>query len=115
MTADQALQRARDTLAVREHNARVVIDRAKARAQARLEARELRRRRGKIIEGAARATDSRLPALRLLITGRQWRAVVERSPAGHYDFAPDVRELVLVPINNNWAAMWSDPREQLGL
>lgn len=33
----------------------------------------------------------------------------------HFDFEPDVRELVCQAIQYDRVAMWSDPREQLGL
>lgn len=33
----------------------------------------------------------------------------------HFDFEPDVRELVLVSMQYDRVAMWSDPLEQMGL
>jgi hypothetical protein len=73
-----------------------------------------RRQRGvRTLEGAARATDSQLPSVRVFVTGKFWRDVTPRSPLSqHYDFTEDVRELVLERIRFDVFAEWTDPREQ---
>lgn len=49
-----------------------------------------------------------LPLVRVVLCGRHVNAA-------DYDFLEDVRELVCEPIRFEVYAMWSDPRERLGL
>lgn len=72
-------------------------------------------KRAKWIQGRAMLTDSRLPMVGTFIAGPRRFDLVQHSPNGGYDFEPDVRELILPVLALGQAAMWSDPREQLGL
>lgn len=127
MTIDEAKQRAADR--VRRDLEMTVAFRAKCQ----LLKEESRRRR---TERKTRRLEclAPLPSCRVFITGPRWRQrfgvelraladVAPQSTQFHpdgrkiliYDFEDDVRELVLVPIRGELPAMWSDPREQLGL
>jgi hypothetical protein len=139
MTADEARARARDRLAVRQHNARLLLERLRARAAARSASDVLKRA---TMERLARRTrsvrklfsDDGLILPRVWMYGPRWRShfgVVEKPIAEidpvaatlhrpgrkllMFTLEEDVRDLVLVMLDNNRAAMWSDPREQMGL
>lgn len=57
----------------------------------------------------------RLPMPRVWLQGPRWRRFLVSTERGciDYDFADDVRELVMEPIRFDLAAMWADPRERL--
>lgn len=144
MTAEQAKQRARDRLAVREHNAQQLIDRVRARVAARrasADAALLARVTAERPTRPARATRRLWSIDGLLMAsvwmyGPRWRRhfavvetpIVELDPEAAKYHRPgrklltftledDVRELIMDPINPalDRVAMWSDPRERLGL
>ena len=63
---------------------------------------------------------NQLPLVQVRLLGEDRRDFcVHRAEAPsdwlHFDFEPDVRELVCVPIRYDQLAMWSDPLEQLGI
>lgn len=58
----------------------------------------------------------RLPMPRVWLHGPRWRRFLVSQERGciEYDFAGDVRELVLEELRFNVYAEWSDPRERWG-
>jgi hypothetical protein len=79
--------------------------------QRRKEERTVRRRRRHVLLNGW--LWCRLPMPRVFLHGpRWWRFMVEGSKTD-YDFAEDVRELVLDRIRFDVVAEWTDPREWL--
>lgn len=72
----------------------------------REKARERRKARGslRIMMGAARYTDARLPLVRVWMRGPSHRRL-------RWNIEEDVRELVLDELRPGVTAMWSDPYE----
>jgi hypothetical protein len=63
---------------------------------------------------------NQLPLAQVVLVGPDRRDFcVHRAEAPsdwlHFDFEPDVRELICQAIQYDKVAMWSDPLEQLGL
>ncbi len=63
---------------------------------------------------------NQLPLVRVVLLGEDVHDFCvprHEAPSSwlHFDFEPDVRELMLQSLQYDRVAMWSDPREQLSL